>query len=104
MRSEARGYLLAIGWVYVGGLFLALIFIAWGGLSFDRESLYGILLAVAWPVLIAFFAAGHGAAPMSPWARAIVLPLVVGWIALGWWVMIAACRWWIKQRGRRRDS
>ena len=96
MSSEARGCLFAIGWVYVGGLFLALVFIAWGRLSFDRESFYGILLAVAWPLSITFFAGGHGAPTMPPWARAVVLPLAVGWIALGWWAMIAACRWWIK--------
>jgi len=96
MSSEARGCLFAIGWVYVGGLFLALVFIAWGRLSFDGESFYGILLAVAWPLSITFFAGGHGAPTMPPWARAVVLPLAVGWIALGWWAMIAACRWWIK--------
>lgn len=83
MKSEARGCLLAIGWVYVGGLLVALIFIAWDGLSFDRESLYGILLAVAWPLLIAFSAGGHGAPPMPLWARAIELTIAVGWIALG---------------------
>jgi len=38
----------------------------------------------------------------APWARAVVLPLAVGWIALGWWAMIAACRWWLKQREKPR--
>jgi len=99
-RSEARGCLLAIGWVYVAGLFLILILVAWGGLSLDFESLSGILLAVVWPMTIPFFARGHGAPPLSLWARLIVLPLAVGWIALGWWTMISAGRWWIKRRRR----
>jgi hypothetical protein len=66
----------------------------------DLESLYGILLAVGWPVTIPFFASGHGASPLSLWARVIVLPLAIGWIALGWWTMISTCRWWIKRRGK----
>ena len=87
-KSEARGCLLAIGWVYVAGLFLILILVAWGGLSLHRESLFGILMAIGWPMLIPFFVGGHGAPPMSLWARAIVLPLAVAWIALGWWTLI----------------
>jgi hypothetical protein len=103
-RSDARGCLLAVGWVYVAGLFLIVILLAGGGLSLDSESLSGILLAVGWSLTIPFFVAGHGAPPMSLWARIIVLPLAVGWIVLGWWTMIATCRWWINGRGRRGSA
>ncbi len=100
-KSEARGCLLAIGWVYMAGMLLTLILVAWGGLSLDSESLSGIMLAVGWPLLIALFAGGHGTPPLAPWARVIVLPLAVVWIVLGWWAMISTCRWWIKRRGSR---
>jgi len=103
-RSNARGCLLAIGWVCVAGLLLILVLFAWGGLSLDRESLSWILLMVGWPLTIPFFVAGHGATPMSLWARIIVLPLAVGWISLGGWTIIATCGWWIKGRGRREPG
>ena len=35
---------------------------------------------------------------MPIWARAIVIPLTVGWLALGWWLMLSAIWKWSKRR------
>src|SRR4029453_8466357 len=61
-RSEARGCLLMLGWLYVLGLVVALIVAAWAaagsnpGDLLSREGLYvvlsGVLFVVGWPLLI----------------------------------------------------
>jgi hypothetical protein len=35
---------------------------------------------------------------MSLWARLIVLPLALGWIALGCWTLSATVRHWVNRR------
>jgi len=93
-----------LGWLYVVGLLLGMILVVWGAVSsglsgaFDRESLYGVLLAIAWPLLVLALGRGHAAPPMPLWARVIVMPLVLGWIALGWWAMISTGWHWLKRR------
>ena len=89
--SEARGCLLMLGWLYVVGLVVALIVAAWAAVGSNlrdlltRDGLSVVLLAaffvVGWPLLIVPLLSGHGAPPMSLWARFIVLPLALGWIA-----------------------
>ncbi len=106
--SEARGCLLMLGWLYVVGLVVALLVAAGAGVGSNpgglltREGLYVVLLAVffvvGWPLLIVPLLSGHGAPPMSLWARLIVVPLALGWIAIGWWTLIATVRHWIKRR------
>lgn len=86
-----------LGWLYVIGLCVGLILAAWSAVSdlaagLGREALYGVLLAIAWPLGVVALAAGHGAAPLPLWARLTLLPLMLGWIALGWWVVIRTLR------------
>ena len=97
-----------LGWLYVLGLVVALIVAAWAaagsnpGDLLSREGLYvvlsGVLFVVGWPLLILALLGGHAAPPMSLWARLIVLSLALGWIALGWWTLIATVRHWVKRR------
>ena len=103
-RSEARGCLLMLGWLYVIGFLVGLILATWVVVGSDprdalsRGTLYGILLAIAWPLVIIGLASGHGAPPMALWARLIVLPIAGAWIILGWWTMIVAVRYWARRR------
>jgi len=105
--SEARGCLLMIGWLYVIGLFVGLVLAGWDVLSsglrdvLSWESLSGFLLAIVWPLIILALAAGHGAPPMPLWARFIVLPPVLAWIALGWWVISRTGRYWLRRHARK---
>ena len=106
-KAEARGCLLMIGWLYVVGLCIGLILAAWSAMSdltagLGREALYGALLAIAWPLAIVALAAGHAAVPLPLWARLTPLPLVLGWIALGWWVIIRTARSGLRRTSRRR--
>ena len=106
--SEARGCLLMLGWLYVVGLVVALIVAAWAAVGSNlrdlltRDGLSVVLLAaffvVGWPLLIVPLLSGHGAPPLSLWARSIVLPLALGWIAIGWWTLIATVRSGVKRR------
>ena len=108
MRPEQRGCLLAVGWTYVVGLFLVLLLVAWEAISsglkygLGWDSLGFLPLAIVWPLAIVALGGGHGSAPMSFWARVILLPLVSVWIALGWWAMISTYRRLIKQRREPR--
>ena len=85
MRPEQRGCLLAVGWTYVVGLFLVLLLVAWEAISsglkygLGWDSLGFLPLAIVWPLAIVALGGGHGSAPMSFWARVILLPLVSVW-------------------------
>jgi hypothetical protein len=93
-----------LGWLYVVGFLVALIVVNWDvvgadlGYALSRETLYGVLLAIGWPLLIVFLAGGHGAPPMALWARWIVVPIALAWIVLGWWTIVSAVRYWVRRR------